>query len=688
MIQPGTILGNRYEILKRIGSGGMADVYQAKCHKLNRYVAIKVLRQEYNEDEEFLQRFIAEAQATAGLLHPNIVTIYDAGEDQGCHYIVMELCEGTTLKQYIRRYGRLSVKETVDITRQIASGLLAAHNMGIVHRDIKPQNILISESGQIKIADFGIARAAATNTNTPNLMGSVHYLSPEQAKGRFADRRSDIYSLGITMFEMATGKVPFDGDNSVSVALMHLQEEITPPRCYFPDIPASLERIILKCTMKRTLERYQNAQELLDDLEKVYTHPDGEYIFLKPEEDKNPTIFRGKEELEMIKEQQKNPTIPAEDEDPSEDVSEEFPLEEMDEDEESMQPQMRKMIYAITAAGVLMLVLILGYLVVSSLGIWRFSNKKQEVPSTTEASTEAAATTMPEMTTMPNVLNYQRVSAEKKLQDNDLKAKFIYDTSVEDESDDELIVIEQQYPMGEKLEKGTTVNLILGPDPASKRVEVPLLINETEEQARETLKEAGLEAKVIYANSDEIKDGYVLRQNPPAGTEVDRGFTITITVSKGLQQVKVPSITGTTPEEAKKELNDIGLELGRVTSDYSGSVGIGEIFRQSIESGIYVDKGTAIDVVVSIGEHTSYHYEGEVIFTENPFEDGETGDVELVLKQGNSRATIYSEEGASSASFPLHSTFSGEEEGSAVVILYIDDVEYERKTVEIHAVED
>ena len=252
MIQTGMILGGRYEILEHIGSGGMADVYKAKCRKSNSYVAVKVLRKEYSDDETLVRRFNSEARSTADLNHPNIVSILDEGNDQGIHYIVMELAEGMTLKRYIRRYGRLSVRETVDFSIQIASGIQAAHEHNIVHRDIKPQNIIVSDSGKIKVTDFGIAKAATGDTIASSTMGSVRYLSPEQARGGYSDARSDIYSLGITMYEMATGKVPFDGENTVAIALMHLRDEIVPPRNYFPDIPVSLEKIILKCTKKRT----------------------------------------------------------------------------------------------------------------------------------------------------------------------------------------------------------------------------------------------------------------------------------------------------------------------------------------------------------------------------------------------------------------------------------------------------
>lgn len=694
MIQPGTILAGRYEIIKQIGSGGMALVYQARCHKLNRYVAIKVLRQEFNEDEDFLKRFLAEAQATAGLVHPNIVTIYDAGEEQGCHYIVMELCEGTTLKRYIRRYGRLSVRETVDFAKQIARGIQAAHNRGIVHRDIKPQNILVSESGRIKVTDFGIAKAANGDTNTPNAMGSVHYLSPEQARGRYADARSDIYSLGITMYEMATGRVPFDGENSVTIALMHLQDEITPPTCYFPDIPVSLEKIILKCTMKHTAERYQNAQELLDDLEKVFSCPDGEYVFMTPDTDANPTIHRTKTEIDQINQLGESMEKQREEKEifkyPKEDPEE----EEWEEEDDSMQPQMKRMIMVITVAAGIMLAFIVIYLVVSSAGRLHFPGFGKGEATTTEASptTTQEATTQAETVVMPNVLKRTAEEAKKLLEEKGLEARFEYDATADMNQKDNFVVLEQQYKEGENIEKGTLVTLTMGPDPEAtteeKRVEVPLLINETKESAEKLLEEAGLKAKFIYATSDTVKQGYIIKQNPTAGTEVDRGFAITLTVSKGVSQVKVPPLTGLSQDAAKKLLNDIGLELGEVTSDYSGSVGVGEVFRQGIASGTLVDKGTSVSVVISIGEHTSFHYEGQITIEETPFAEEETGTVKLVLKQNGQEKTIYSQSGMSSSDFPFHYTFTGKEEGTAVVVMYINGNEYQQYDVDIRAVED
>ena len=251
MLRAGTVLQDRYEILEKIGSGGMSDVYRAKCHKLDRMVAIKVLKEEFCSDASFVEKFKMEAQAAARLSHPSIVNVYDVVDEGDFHYIVMELVEGITLKSYILKKGVLGVKEAIGIALQVAQGIEAAHENGIVHRDIKPQNIIISMDGTVKVADFGIARAASSHTMSATAVGSVHYISPEQARGGYCDARSDIYSFGVTMYEMVTGKVPFEGDNTVTVALAHLETPIEPPSAVNPAVPVSLEKIILKCTEKK-----------------------------------------------------------------------------------------------------------------------------------------------------------------------------------------------------------------------------------------------------------------------------------------------------------------------------------------------------------------------------------------------------------------------------------------------------
>ena len=320
ILKAGTMLQDRYEILEKIGSGGMSDVYKAKCHKLNRLVAIKVLKAEFTDDANFVSKFKMEAQAAAGLSHPNIVSIYDVVDEGDIHFIVMELVEGITLKSYITKKGRLDVKEAIGIAIQVAQGIEAAHEQHIIHRDIKPQNMLISMDGKVKVADFGIARAVSSQTMNSTVVGSVHYISPEQARGGYSDERSDLYSLGINMFEMVTGRVPFGGDNTVTVALAHLEEPIPLPSLMNPGVTPSFERIILKCTEKKPEDRYKNAAEVISDLRRALLNADDPQVgaeILKEDPLSQPRPISRKE-LDLIKtrsdgqREQKTPRNPGE----------------------------------------------------------------------------------------------------------------------------------------------------------------------------------------------------------------------------------------------------------------------------------------------------------------------------------------------------------------------------------------
>lgn len=702
LIQTGMILGGKYEILEHIGSGGMADVYKAKCRKSNSYVAIKILRKEYNEDETLIRRFTSEARSTSDLHHPNVVGILDEGTDQGIHYIVMELAEGMTLKRYIRRYGRLSVRETVDFAIQIASGIQAAHEHHIVHRDIKPQNIIVSDSGKIKVTDFGIAKAATGDTIASSTMGSVRYLSPEQARGGYSDARSDIYSLGITMYEMATGKVPFDGENTVAIALMHLRDEIVPPRNYFPDIPVSLENIILKCTRKRPEERYQTAAELIQDLRQVFTSPDGNYVYMPPQVDDSPTRMRSQEEIAEIK-QSLTGEEPVQKEKTSDTVqgqSTETDKDEDYEDDASMNPKMEKMVMTITIIFGIFLACLVFYLIGSSTNLLRFTQNSTSTEQTTQASevtTEAEESKATEETeeeqqyvTVPNFLNLSQKEAEEKAEEVSLEPEFDYEDGA-DKNDTSLIVVKQEYEKGESLKEGETIELTLGTkeDVQKDRIEVPALVNYKEDDAVKKLESLGLKVKSIYANSDTVDEGYVIRQSPKGGSIVDEGFTITITVSRGVSQVEVPDLYGVSQEAAKKELERVGLKLGTVSSDYSGSVGVGDVMDQGISSGTMVDKGTEVSIVVSLGEQETYHYEGSVQIIDSPFEsEEETGKIELVLEQGNSTKTIYSNNAASSETFPLDVSFESDSGKNATVQFYVNGKEYNSYTVDWNAVAD
>ncbi|MBR0381474.1 MAG: Stk1 family PASTA domain-containing Ser/Thr kinase [Eubacterium sp.] len=679
MLKIGSFLARRYEIIRKIGSGGMADVYKARDRKLNRYVAIKVLRREYYDDETLVKRFTAEAESAAMLTHPNIVSVYDAGYYDGIYYIVMELAEGMTLKSYIRRYGRLSARETVDFATQIARGLEAAHNRQIVHRDIKPQNILVSDNGDLKITDFGIARVASGDTISPESMGSVHYLSPEQAKGGYTDRRSDIYSLGITIYEMATGRVPFDSDNSFAIPIMHLKEEIIPPRNYFPDIPASLEKIILKCTMKKPEQRYQNAADLIADLQRVFSSPDGNYIYLDTQVDDSPTIKRSREEMERLeRELRRSRRI----ENRKRQMEEEPGEDEEDNDDTAGR-----------VTDILRIVTIILGVAIAGLAIFAIGTSLNlfsafGTETTTEGATEAISTEQTEEAgvKMPKVIGMTRDKAKEKLESLGLKAKFTYEKGYS-AADSGIVVIKQDKPSGTMLEEGTTVGLTLGVKQTEK-VEVPALINMSSDEAEQKLKDVGLKVKKAYASSDTVEKDYVIEQSPKGGMMVDKGFTVTITICTGAGNCRVPSLYGLSQKAAERELKNVGLELGDVGSDYSGDVGVGDVISQSITAGTTVEKGTRVSIVVSLGEQATYRYEGDVTVDEQPFGEGESGTVTMELKQGSNRKTIFSQSNISNDDFPLSVNFEGFRDGAGTVIVKVNGSNYSSYDVELRAIAD
>ena len=436
MLKEGVILGERYEIINRIGSGGMADVYKAMDHKLNRMVAVKVLKPEFREDKTFIAKFRTEAQAAAGLSHPNVVNVFDVGDDRGVYFIVMELVEGITLKDYINRKGKLSVKEATSIAIQVSMGLEAAHNRGIVHRDVKPQNIIISTDGKVKLSDFGIAKATSSNTISSNVMGSVHYSSPEQVRGGYSDYKSDIYSLGITIYEMVTGRVPFDGDTTVAIAIKHLQEEIEAPSKYTPNLPFALEQIILKCTQKSPDRRYKSMAELIEDLKRSLMDPNGNFVTLMPLSSHAQTVMVSQDELDRIRtgsaeaaarkeEQSQSPRYSkleddeeeeeyGEDEYDEEDYDDEYDDEDDDDDEESG-GKMEKIVTigGFVVAGVVICILI--YVIAQAMGFVGGRDKEPDSSASptsapvsatpTPVDSDATSNTEEDLVTVPDLLN-------------------------------------------------------------------------------------------------------------------------------------------------------------------------------------------------------------------------------------------------------------------------------------------
>ena len=599
MLELGTMLSGRYEVLKRVGSGGMADVYMAKDHKLNRNVAVKVLKSEYVEDEKFLKKFETEAQAVARLSHPNIVNIYDVGMEDGINYIVMELAEGITLKEYIRKKGYLSPKETVEISTQIASAISHAHKNHIIHRDIKPQNILVSDTGVIKVTDFGIAKATSSNTvtSTATAMGSVHYISPEQAKGRFCDEKSDIYSLGITMYEMVTGHVPFDHENGVTIALMHLQNEITPPSQIRDGIPDSLEKIILKCTMKKPEERYQTADDLIADLRLVFEDTSGGYVGVVPAIDDSPTIMIDQNELtQRINTPKKDQKI--QQEEPLKDEEQNAYLDEDDEEESGMNSKIEKLVIVLAAVvGAIILISIIVFVVKSS-GVF----KSGKSTTTTSIGTTAESNdTESKKYTVDNYIGMSLNAAREKI-DGKFKIKVEEEYSADYAKG---LVIRQDPESDTELEEGKTLTLVVSKGTRTEdKVSVPEVVGKRESSAKSELEAAGLKVSVKTKYSTDVAKGKVIFQSPGSGNQVTKNSTVVITVSQGEKpetMVRVPNLRYFTESEARSELKNSNLVLGSVLTEYSDSVEKGLVIRQTVSSGSKVKEGTAVGIYVSLG---------------------------------------------------------------------------------------
>ena len=599
MLELGTMLSGRYEVLKRVGSGGMADVYMAKDHKLNRNVAVKVLKSEYVEDEKFLKKFETEAQAVARLSHPNIVNIYDVGMEDGINYIVMELAEGITLKEYIRKKGYLSPKETVEISTQIASAISHAHKNHIIHRDIKPQNILVSDTGIIKVTDFGIAKATSSNTvtSTATAMGSVHYISPEQAKGRFCDEKSDIYSLGITMYEMVTGHVPFDHENGVTIALMHLQNEITPPSQIRDGIPDSLEKIILKCTMKKPEERYQTADDLIADLRLVFEDTSGGYVGVVPAIDDSPTIMIDQNELtQRINTPKKDQKI--QQEEPLKDEEQNAYLDEDDEEESGMNSKIENLVIVLAAVvGAIILISIIVFVVKSS-GVF----KSGKSTTTTSIGTTAESNdTESKKYTVDNYIGMSLSAAREKI-DGKFKIKVEEEYSADYAKG---LVIRQDPESDTELEEGKTLTLVVSKGTRTEdKVSVPGVVGKRESSAKSELEAAGLKVSVKTKYSTDVAKGKVISQSPGSGNQVTKNSTVVITVSQGEKpetMVRVPNLRYFTESEARSELKNSNLVLGSVLTEYSDSVEKGLVIRQTVSSGSKVKEGTAVGIYVSLG---------------------------------------------------------------------------------------
>ncbi len=588
MLTKGSYLADRYEILDKIGTGGMSDVYKAMDHILGREVAVKVLKQEFAEDVTFVTKFRSEAQSAAGLEHPNIVNIYDVGSENGMYYIVMEYVEGITLKTYIEKKGQLNFKEAISIAIQVGRGIEAAHNKGIIHRDIKPQNIIISTEGKVKVTDFGIARATSSNTIHADVMGSVHYASPEQARNGYVDGKSDIYSLGIVMYEMVTGRVPFDGDTTVAVALQHLQEEMVAPSAYAPELPISLEKIILKCTMKSPDRRYAAIEDLLLDLKKALVSPNEDFVTMGSAEEVEKTRVISPEEQEQIKEGLAGDA----------DEDDELMDDEDDEDEGPVNPKLDKAITIMGIAAAVIIIAIVIYIVGSFFGLFKFGTKKNDTKDK-DSKTQA------EQVEMIKVVGMTEDEASSALKKAGVSYEIVYESSDDAEEGD---VIKQSVKEGEKIPSTEKVKITVCKE---GDLEIPSVVGMDGDSAIQTLKDKGFKANRTFEYSADVAEGQVINQTPTGVGK--KGDTVTIVVSAGIQSVQVPSLANKTQQEAANELAAVGLQVGNVTTEYSDNYAAGRVIRQSVTQGKTVDAGTAVDLVISDGKKPEYYsYSGTV----------------------------------------------------------------------------
>lgn len=726
MLIPGSYLINRYEIIMKIGSGGMADVYKAKDHVLNRLVAIKVLKQEYSTDATFVKKFRVEAQSAAGLSHPNIVNVYDVGEDDGVYFIVMELVQGITLKNYIDMKGKLDIREALNISVQIASGLSAAHENRIIHRDIKPQNIIMSRDGKVKVTDFGIAKVADSTTVTTTAAGTVHYISPEQARGGYSDERSDIYSLGITMYEMVTGRVPFEGETNVAVALMHIQSEITPPRQLEPSIPVSFEKIILKCTQKKPERRYASARELIADLRKVLTHPDGEYVVIPGAIPQGRTIVMNDNDIDSLKaaslrknfgtkpeetyveepeeEEEEKPVQkpvqkkrPVKKKDIEED-NDDFDKDEEDDDDEEVNPALSKVMMALGIGGFIILAVIIFFIIGHAAGFFGGSGSlfghKNKDTSTESISTESVSDTSSDTSTagervkVPNLSKMTEDQAKAALKE--LRLGVNVQTGTSDDVP-EGQVYDQSPAAGTKVDVHTqvTINISSG----KEKFSLDDVTGMQYQQAQAQLENDGLVVSLEFDYSDSVGSDKVISTSPKAGSQVAKGDTITITASKGKETktTTVPNLLGQNIDDAIQMIKDAGLTYNGKSSDYSDSYSENQVMNQSISAGKTVEEGTTISLTVSLGSRvTSY---SASIPIESPFGrditdgDGNTdvydsGQVTVVVyKPDGSSETVY-DQNTSEGSLPGSVSTTSTASGSGTVYVYLNGVQVSSYSVD------
>lgn len=555
----GRLLGNRYEIIEKIGNGGMATVYKAKCHILNRFVAVKILRDEFTTDDEFIKRFNSEAQAAASLTHPNIVSIYDVGNEGNLYYIVMELIQGKTLKQIINEDKVLSWKWSVNIVIQIASALETAHRNNIVHRDIKPHNIIITEEGIAKVTDFGIAKAVSNSTITAfgTTIGSVHYFSPEHARGGFTDAKSDLYSLGVVMYEMLTGRVPFDADTPVSIALKHMQEQPVEPIILNPAIPVAVNKIIMKAIQKDVNLRYNSATEMLRDLTMALKNPDSNFVVLPNTQNDSPT-----QRIPIIAEKNIN------NKDSEMSRKKKGKIKTFLEEHKKL-----SIIFAIIGCILIFLIaLFITYLVID------LSSPKQ--------------------VQIPNLVGMTQEEAEETLKKLKINFQISEEAFDQDVPAGKIISQDPAYRENFRIKEKSTIKVIISK--GEEIVTLTKLVGKTKEEAELELSRLNLVIEIVEEISNKVEEGYVIRQEPVENTELPSGSTVKVFVSKGtgIEKVVVPPLIGETEEKAKSILR--GLKLKPViTYEEDSSKNNGIVLKQSVESGKDIDEGSEVIITVN-----------------------------------------------------------------------------------------
>lgn len=632
----GKLIGGRYELLEKVGGGGMAIVYKARCHLLKRYVAVKILRLELVEDEEFVARFRRESQAAASLSHPNIVNIYDVGEEDGIYYIVMEYISGGTLKDYIREKGRLSPEEAINISLDICSAMAHAHQNKIIHRDIKPQNILMGEDGGVKVADFGIARAVTSATVTMagnDVMGSVHYFSPEQARGGYVDEKSDLYSLGVVLYEMCTGTVPFNGNSAVSIALKHIQEDIIWPGNMDSDIPKSLRAIIGKALEKEQCMRYQSADEMIADLRRALVEPDGDFVVKNISSDMPTQAITPLKALETPKK-----------------VKDESARE--DAQDKERKTKLSKRILTLIPVGILFI-----FLVFLGVSIYQnnFMYHEEEIPDIRGISME---------------------DAKKLIEEKELTLNVIGRKNSKDVEEDHIISQEPAPNTNIKVPATIDVVISLGP----KTTKVPDIVGKPEQEAVIELENRGLQvAGREYRDDDEYPRGTVISQSIQHGTEVLDNATIDLIISNGpaFSTVKVPSYVGLQLDIAKQTIARDNLKEGDIFEEYSDEVPKGVVIRHRPAEGVYVEKDRKIDLWVSRGKQPSYPKKLEIPLSG----DGHSSKKKVAIKieRVNDESIVYNREHSVEEKIAV---IDMEEEGIEDYNIYIDDHLKKRVTID------